>query len=301
LWGAHRLGSGAHDDTAGVRLRLVQPNIAQTLKWQPEQLRANFQRHLELAREPSAQTPTVVIWPETAVPFVLEEEPEVRQVMAWATPPGGLTISGALARDEQKRIYNSLLALDAKGQVVARFDKFHLVPFGEYVPLRRFIPFKGLAQVGGAGFGSGPGPRTVAFPGAAPGLPAASPLICYEVIFPDEVVDPAGPRPGWLLNVTNDGWFGHTAGPHQHLAIARVRSVEQGLPLARAANTGISAVVDPYGRVVASLPLGEMGVVDANLPAPLAPTFYSRWGEAIFWCISLLLTACSLTGLRNRK
>ncbi len=152
LWGAHRIGTGPHDDVADVRVRLVQPNIAQSLKWQPEQLRANFQRHLELAREPAPHMPTVVIWPETAVPFMLEEEPEVRDVMGWATPPGGLTISGALGRDEQQRIYNSLFALDAKGTVVARFDKFHLVPFGEFVPLRRFIPFKGLAEVGGGDF-----------------------------------------------------------------------------------------------------------------------------------------------------
>ncbi|GIL39247.1 apolipoprotein N-acyltransferase [Roseiterribacter gracilis] len=296
LWGAHRIGTGPHDEVANAHVRLVQPNIAQTLKWQPDQLRANFQRHLELAREQTGQVPNVVIWPETAVPFVIQDEPDVRNVMGWATPPGGITISGALGRDDEKRIYNSLLALDAKGDIVARFDKFHLVPFGEYVPLRRFIPLKGLAEVSGGDFGSGPGPRTIPLPG----LPAASPLICYEVIFPDAAVD-ATARPGWLLNVTNDGWFGHTAGPHQHLAIARVRAVEQGLPLARAANTGISAMVDPYGRITASLPLGEMGVVDANLPAALNPTPYSHHGNTIFWAISVLLTACSLTGLRNRK
>jgi apolipoprotein N-acyltransferase len=266
------------------------------LKWQPEQLRANFQRHLELARTPTPDMPNVVIWPETAVPFVLDAEGEVRDVMAWATPPGGITISGALGSDDQQRIYNSVLALDSKGAVIARFDKFHLVPFGEYVPLRKWIPLKGIAEVGGGDFGSGPGPRTVSIPG----LPPASPLVCYEVIFPDQVVD-RSLRPGWLLNVTNDGWFGHTAGPHQHLAIARVRAVEQGLPLARAANTGISAVVDPYGRIVNALPLGAMGVVDANLPAALPPTVYGRLGNTIFWGILLLLTACALTGLRNRK
>jgi apolipoprotein N-acyltransferase len=297
LWGGNRLGTATHENVAGVRLRLVQPNIAQTLKWQPDQLRANFQRQLELARMPAAESPTVVIWPETAVPFLLEDVPEVRDVIAWATPPGGLTITGALARDAQGRFYNSLFALDAKGTVVARYDKAHLVPFGEYVPLRRFLPFKGLAQIGGGDFGHGPGPRTMPLPG----LPAASPLICYEVIFPDEVVDPNGPRPGWLLNVTNDGWFGHTAGPWQHLAIARVRSVEQGLPLARAANTGISAVVDPYGEVIARLGLGETGVVDAPLPAALPPTPYSRYGGAVFWGIFLLFAGCALTGMRNRR
>jgi apolipoprotein N-acyltransferase len=296
-----RVPAGPAPTVPGVQLRLLQPNIAQSLKWQDDQLRQNFQRHLALAREPAADgtpAPTVVIWPETAVPFLLADEPEVRKVIAWATPPGGLTLTGALRR-EGGHIFNSLLALDAAGEVVAAYDKAHLVPFGEYMPLSGLLNLRRLTDGGdGEGFGAGPGPRTLPLPG----LPGASPLICYEVIFPGEVADPKA-RPGWLLNITNDAWFGHTAGPHQHLAIAQTRAVEEGLPLARAANTGISAIVDPYGRIVAQLALGQGGTVDGPLPVALAATPYARWGDALFWAgvVLTVFTALILTLGRRKR
>jgi apolipoprotein N-acyltransferase len=273
-------------------LRLVQPDTAQTLKWVPAERARNFERLLELTAspvKPDAAPVTHVIWPETAVPFFLERDAGARQAMASVTPPGGSIITGAprvrVEPNGDNRFWNSLHAVDGSGAVIASFNKFHLVPFGEYMPLRGLLPVGGIAA-GATDFSSGDGPVTL----QVPGLPPFSPLICYEVIFPAAVKDPAN-RPDWLLNVTNDAWYGKSAGPHQHFAISRVRAVEEGLPLVRSANTGISGVVDGYGRVTASLGLGERGVVDAALPAALPITPYGRFGDVI---LVVLLMSLSL-------
>jgi len=184
--------------------------------------------------------------------------------------------------------HKGLVALDGSGRVRASFDKFHLVPFGEYVPIR-WIPGVDRIAPGETDFTPGPGPATVELPG----LPPVSPLICYEVIFPGRVSEP-GRRPAWLLNLTNDAWFGLSTGPHQHFASARLRAVEEGLPLVRVANTGISGVVDPYGRVLAKLDLSREGVIDAALPRPLPPTPYARFGDAVAGVIMFLLLALAL-------
>jgi apolipoprotein N-acyltransferase len=176
--------------------------------------------------------------------------------------------------------------------VVATYDKFHLVPFGEYMPLRGVLPVAAIAA-GAVDFSAGSGPASLDLPG----LPPVSPLICYEVIFPAAVKDP-GQRPDWLLNLTNDAWYGISAGPHQHFAIARVRAVEEGLPLVRAANTGISGVVDAYGRIVGQLALGVRGVVDAPLPASLPTTPYGRFGDTIF-VVMLISFALATTWARQ--
>jgi apolipoprotein N-acyltransferase len=167
--------------------------------------------------------------------------------------------------------------LDQTGSLVALYDKVHLVPFGEYLPLQHLLEQLGLQALTKqrGGFVSG----TLRKPIAIPGAPAVLPLICYEIIFPGSVVS-SGQRPGWIVNVTNDGWFGISTGPYQHLQQARVRAIEEGLPLVRAANTGISAVVDPLGRIVNSLPLGEEGVIDSPLPRPIRAPLYARVGNA---------------------
>jgi apolipoprotein N-acyltransferase len=183
--------------------------------------------------------------------------------------------------------------VDGDGEIVGTYDKHHLVPFGEYMPLRGWLPFDKITP-GSVDFSTGPGPQTMALPG----LPPASPLICYEVIFPGAVTD-AAQRAGWLLNVTNDGWFGISTGPHQHLASAQMRAVEEGLPLARAANTGISALVDSYGRLRMSLALGETGVLDGPLPVALAPTLYARFGDFVF--LILFAAAAGLCVVRMRR
>jgi apolipoprotein N-acyltransferase len=302
--GAVRLGNDDGVRVPGVRLRLVQANIDQRLKWQPAEREANFRRHLELTALPpqGGPAPTVVIWPETAVAYFLANDARVRQPVAAVTPPGGLVLAGTARAQpldrERWQYWNSLAALDGSGAVLALYDKVHLVPFGEYLPLRASLPDwlpLGTIAAGGSDFSAGPGPKTLHLPG----LPPVGPLICYEAIFPAAVADPAD-RPGWLLNLTNDAWYGHTAGPHQHFAITAVRAVEEGMPLVRVANTGISGVVDGYGRPVATLGLGVGGVLDADLPRALPPTPYSRFGDGILLALLGLTSALAL-GLGRRR
>ena len=284
IWvgGALRLASAPDPDSyvvEGVRLRLVQPSINQALKWRPEHRRAHVSRQIKMTMGPGFDGISHVIWAETAVPYFLSQESDLRRVISRAVPPGGLLLSGAPRGDadsSRQRVWNSLHALDPTGQIVGTFDKFHLVPFGEYVPFRAVLQVAKLT-VGSLDFSPGPGPQTLKLAG----LPPVSPLICYEAIFPGQVTAP-GDRPGWLLNVTNDAWFGISAGPYQHFASARLRAVEEGLPLVRVANSGITAVVDSYGRVLGRLDLGEVGVLDASLPKPVASlTLYARTGNRV--------------------
>ena len=207
-----------------------------------------------------------------------------------------MLIAGALRAgppgERPRRVWNSLIALDGAARRVAVYDKARLVPFGEYVPLRSLLAFTQVTG-GRLDFSRGPGRRTL----SVPGLPPFGPLICYEIIFPGRAVDPHR-RPEWLLNVTNDGWFGDSAGPYQHFAAARMRAVEEGLPVARAANSGISAMIDPYGRVVERLGLGRRGVLEAALPAPLpGPTAFARFGHTPL----LVVLALAAAGLAARR
>lgn len=290
-YGAARLGSAESGTVPDVRLRLVQPNVPQSLKWDPAARVANFRKSLELTRSPGFDSRTDVIWSETAVPFVLtdfsQDGAALRAALAEVTPPDGLLITGGLRAERSPagaiRLWNSLFALDPAGRILDSYDKHHLVPFGEYVPLPTLFSFARVAP-GAIDFSSGPGPQTLDLPG----LPPVSPLICYEAIFPEQVVDPAH-RPAWLLNISNDAWFGLSAGPHQHFAAARFRTVEQGLPLVRATNDGISAVVDAYGRIVAELGLGQTGVLDAPLPVALPATLYARWGDLAVLGLNLIV------------
>jgi apolipoprotein N-acyltransferase len=297
IWagGWYRL-SGATDRTVPeVRLRLVQGNVDPTDKGSADHGADVLRRHLRLTAEtPGYDRITHVIWPETAEPFPLERFPDLRMAVAAVVPANGLLITGVLRTDppngQLKEVWNSMAALDRTGQVFGSYDKFHLVPFGEYVPLHRFFPFISKFTPGIMDFSAGPGPRTLRLPG----LPPVGPLICYEAIFPGQVIDD-GDRPQWLLNITNDGWYGISTGPYQHFASARLRAVEEGLPVVRAANTGISGVVDPYGRVLAQTRLGETTVLDVDLPQPLQDlTPYARWGDA---ATAVLLAIVSLLAL----
>lgn len=290
--GAWRLSDVPRANVPDIALRLVQPDVPQSLKWDPAARERNFRALLELTKVPGFADRTHLVWPESAVPFALDNDARLRLAIAAVTPAGGLTITGALrvANDVAGgvRVWNSVHAVDGSGTLIASYDKFHLVPFGEYVPLRRYLTPLGVEKItaGAIDFSAGPGPVTLDLPG----LPPASPLICYEVIFPGEVVA-ATRRPGWLVNVTNDAWFGITAGPHQHFASARFRAVEEGLPVVRAANNGISGVIDPYGRVTAQLALGRRGVLDAALPAALAPTPYARYGDMLLAALTVIVLA----------
>jgi len=276
-----------------VTLLLVQGNIGQWEKLTGAHRDLDIMQHVRLSTTtPGIEQVQAVIWPETAATVFLDRQDDWRTVVATAAPPNGLLITGTLRGDppqgELEHYWNSLAVVDPQARIVATADKFHLVPLGEYVPMRDILgPFVTKLTAGAGDFSAGPGPVTV----SAPGLPPFSPLICYEVIFPGAVTDPAN-RPDWLLNVTNDGWFGRSPGPYQHFASARFRAVEEGLPLARAANTGISAMVDPFGRVIASLPLGTGGALDVLLPAPLAPTLFSRTG--LLLPVALVLVALAM-------
>lgn len=295
------LASGPAAMVPGVRLRLVQPDIPQALKWVSGMRIEHLRRYIELSRSPGFEQVTHVIWGETAVPYYLGTDDAARAAVATAAPPGGIVITGAPRRTPigtlPLRFWNSLFAVDSQGQVVASYDKVHLVPFGEYMPLRALIPswLNALAADGGD-FSAGNVHTTLDIPGAPP----ADPLICYEIIFPGEVVGP-GARPGWIVNLTNDAWFGLSFGPYQHFASARLRAVEEGIPVVRVANTGISAVTDGFGRVVASLGLEASGFVDSDLPVALPPTAYSRWGALIPLGMGLLLVTIGAMLERQRK
>jgi apolipoprotein N-acyltransferase len=299
-FGAWRLHTAIAGDT-GVTLRLVQGNIGQVEKLTGLHRDQHVEQHLRLTiATPGFERANAVVWPETAVTFFLDRRADWREYVSAAAPPGGHLITGTLRgappEGEPERYWNSLAVLDRSGRIVGGADKFHLVPLGEYVPLRAIIGgIVGKLTAGAGDFSAGPGPVTV----HAPGLPPFSPLICYEVIFPGAVLDPDD-RPAWLLNVTNDGWFGRSPGPYQHLASARFRAVEEGLPLARAANTGISAMIDSYGRVIGALPLGREGALDAMLPRALAVTPFARFGLALPTGLVALTLIVALVGTRTR-
>ncbi|HYD18192.1 MAG TPA: apolipoprotein N-acyltransferase [Patescibacteria group bacterium] len=284
--GAIRLSIHPTEYAGDTRVRIVQGNIPQETKWNKDDDWRHFEKHLNLTATQTPLAPHVVIWPETAVNADLYQFPEIAKLISMKLPGQSVGLLGSLRVDgrdpNHPYFYNSLTAVDKTARVAANYDKHHLVPFGEFIPFRQHMSFKPLAMaVSGIGdFTRGPGPQTL----HVPGVPGFSPLICYEVIFPGEVADRAN-RPHWLVNVTNDGWYGNTAGPRQHFAIARLRAIEEGLPLARAANTGISAMIDPLGRVLGSAPLGTEGYVDARLPAPLPPTPFSQAGSLAFFAL----------------
>lgn len=304
----------------GVVLRLVQPNIRQADKWRPDLRTKHVLTQLRMSAaaapqdnnasgDPEAPSPTHFIWAETAVPFFLNEQPDLVRALAQVTPVKGALITGAIRISDRgtpdQAVWNSLYAVEASGRIAETYDKFHLVPFGEFVPFQEYLDFLRIASSRG-NYSAGPGLRVLNIRG----LPPVTPLICYEVIFPGEVVPPASgsspsgssssgsgaaARPEWLLNITNDAWFGISAGPHQHHASARVRAVEEGLPLVRVANTGISAVVDAYGRELVRIGLGVAGFADSRLPRPLAgETLFARLGPPLPLGLALFIAVAGL-------
>ena len=257
----------------GMSVVLVQGNVAEGQKSSRATAVAVFDRYLALSRTGLAKAgpgPRVLIWPETASPFLLGEDPAAREAIAGVMQPDTVALVGSV-RYAGQTPYNSLFALSSSGQIANVYDKWHLVPFGEYQPT--WLP--GIELVPGS-FGFGSGPRTLHLAGA----PAFEPLICYEAAFTGQILDRAD-RPAWLVNVTNDAWFGNSSGPRQHLAAARMRAVEEGLPLLRAANTGISAGFDSQGRELGRLGLNRPGVLVLSLPTAGQRTFYGRFGLLI--------------------
>ena len=275
-WGGWRLYGASDGVVPDVRLRLVEPDVAQANKWKREQRQQHLDNLLEHSFAAADKPVTHIIWPETATSFYLTVDEARRQEIAARLKSGMSVLTGvvrALGASEGKAsYYNAMIAIDDRARVTAGYDKFHLVPFGEYMPWRRYIPLPALI---GEDFSAGEGPRTI----RVAGLPPFSPLICYEVIFPGEVTDDAD-RPQFLLNLSNDAWYEGTTGPWQHYAIARVRAVEEGMPLVRVANKSVTGVVDAYGRLVAHTAWGKAGFVDSALPLALPElTLYAQYRD----------------------
>jgi apolipoprotein N-acyltransferase len=307
-FGMWRLAGAPTRLVDGVHLRIMQPNLQQDVRFNYSAKQEVMKRYIALSSRTSSGRPlgmgdtTQLIWPESPFPFFLTREADALAQISNLLPQGSVLITGAIRLADpdnpaQSGVYNSIYVIDHTGSIAAVYDKVHLVPFGEYLPFERILERLGLEELTEqrGGFLAGDRHRLIAVPGA----PIALPLICYEVIFPDQVMPP-GKRPGWIVNVTNDGWFGISTGPYQHFEQARVSAIELGLPLARAANTGISAVVDPLGRIVNSLPLGAEGVLDAPLPQAIGAPIYARVGDApVFITMLIALIAVLRRRLRS--
>lgn len=301
LWGAGewRLATTAVGDVPGVKLRIMQPDLPQDEKFRYDARERVLDLYVATSEsEGGLAGITQLIWPESAFPFFLEREPAALMRIAGMLPSGTSLITGA-ARIEANapqppRVYNSIRVIADDGAIVTTADKVHLVPFGEYLPFQSLLESLGLEQLTRVRGGFSAAAHRAAM--HIPGFPAIMPLICYEAIFPDEVradIAAADTPPGVLLNLSNDAWFGLTPGPYQHFEQARLRAVEHGLPLIRATNNGISALVDPLGRIRGMLPLGARGVLDGPLPAALNPTPYENGGFLIplaFVLISLCVS-----------
>jgi apolipoprotein N-acyltransferase len=295
----------------GVPIRIVQPNIGQQDKWQEGFADRNFAilKGLTRTTDPS---PRLILWPEAAVTDPLQNEIErrfyqtqvrlLRRDIAALLRPGDLLLTGGVTWGSTNGLdltsaTNSVFAMDRTGRILARYDKAHLVPYGEYLPMRSILEPLGLSRLapGDVDFEFGPGPQTLALPVAG----KVGFQLCYEIIFSGNVVDPSN-RPAFIFNPSNDAWFGRF-GPPQHLAQARLRALEEGLPVLRSTPTGISAAVDADGRLLHSLPWRKPGVIDATLPAPKPPTLFARVGNVLPFLLALLLAGIAIAVRRKER
>ena len=291
-YGVWRLDHKETEFVEGVNLRLVQPAIAQAEKFDPSREAEFFKRYLDLSATEKDGTKlsdvTHLIWPESVFPFLLTERRDALSAIAAMLPEGTSLITGAVraelagASGGENLVFNSIYVIDHEGIIVSAADKVHLVPFGEYLPFQELLENYGFQQLTKLQGGFEPGAsRKLLSTGIGPMF---LPLICYEIIFSGDVWHGEN-RPGWILNLTNDAWYGYTPGPFQHERQAIVRGVEEGLPVVRVANTGISGVYTPYGEEIARLPLDERGIIDSRLPLGLNTTLHSVYGIYIFWSV----------------
>ena len=297
-FGIQRLGL-PFNDAPGVSVVLVQGNVAQEAKFDRSSAAVVFDRYLALTQQGVAEAesaapgqPVVVVWPESASPYLIDRDVNARAAIWQAAQPAAAVVVGSIRFGAAGEAYNSMFALDGPDHIAGVYDKWHLVPFGEFAP--SWVPFA-VQVVPGRGFAFGSGPKTI----HVPGLPAFGGLICYEAIYPAQLVDEAD-RPSWLINVTNDAWFGNSTGPRQHLQAARLRAVEEGLPLVRAANTGITAAFDASGRELGRLPPRTAAEMVVTLPGDRNPTPFSRRGLAIPTLLSLAACLAGLGAARRR-
>ena len=316
VWGTWRLQESVVSFVPDLTLRLVQPSIPQKMKWSDAHREENFQRMISLSTQPArslrplgfSSDLLVYVWPESATPFFLANDSARRLAIMRALGDRSLLITGTPRGEKSPwgniKIWNSLIAVNPQGTVLGIYDKAHLVPFGEYIPFRDFLP-PWIRKVtrGALDYSSGVGVQTLQIAG----LPPFSPMICYEIIFPGHVKTTTPQKPQWILNITNDAWYGRTSGPYQHLAITQARAIEEGIPVVRVANNGISAIIDPYGRLIQKLGLDVRGVLEGSLPRPLSvPTLYSQYGNTVFGLLYggvlfLLMLGSCMMGRRSSK
>ncbi len=304
IWGNARISSQASLlPDQGRMVRLVQPSIPQHRKWDPAWRQHIIDTYIAMSKAPwpdaTSSGPALLVWPESALPVLLAEEHDLRNRIASLLPAGGVLFTGGLHRviepDGTASIYNSLLAIGQAGQVLGRHDKVRLVPFGEFLPFAYILEPLGIRQLANlpGGFREGATDRVIQVAGA----PSFAGFICYEAVFPRSI--PWENRPELLLNVTNDAWFGTSGGPHQHLAQSRFRAIEQGVPMVRAANTGISALIDSFGRVRSRINLGDAANLDVRMPPSIGATLYSRLGDLAFVLLLLGVLMANLICRRN--
>jgi apolipoprotein N-acyltransferase len=289
IYGFWRSNNQLTPNILNTIIRVIQPNASQNLKWRPDMIDFFYERQLAFTKDISDQKPDIVIWPESSIPGYLDYNTGLINEISTAAGRETFVILGAI-RKKNNLNFNSLAVVGANGDIEALYDKKHLVPFGEYLPFHSFFKLLGFSNFTSlvGNFQSGNSSRIV----NVKNIPNFLALICYELIFPKYSKEDRN-RPNWIVHITNDAWFGTFSGPYQHLVQARTRAIEQGLPLVRSANTGISAIIDPYGNILNSIELGTSGYFDAALPAKLPPTPYAKFGE-LFWvliCVLLLLAS----------
>ena len=305
LWfyGTNRLSKNPTELNSNYIIRLVQGNVPQKEKWAPEFRLRNIEKYIALSKIEDAQhsqkaifkIPNLIIWPETAIPGLIAKDDHLRNRIGYLLKKEMHLITGApsLSQAETNQPLNSVFVLTAEGKITSRYDKAHLVPFGEYVPFKSWLPFPKLVTKF-PDFKAGPGLTSIKLPTVG----YISPLVCFEIIFPGKVImaDP-NKRPSLLINLTNDAWFGKSAGPYQHLQHARLRAIEEGIPLIRVANTGISATFDPLGRKLSEIALGKTGYVDQDLIKPLSSkTLYAKIGDSIYLLTTTIILFITLLG-----
>lgn len=305
-YGYYRL-SGTNLSGPVTQVRIVQPAIDQALKWDTSVRNDIFGRLVDLTSGEGGAEADIIVWPETAIPFLLTERPDALSAIARTLGDkqtlltGGVRVEASASPSGEPLYYNSILVIDTKGEIIAAADKTHLVPFGEYLPLRDLLDGIGLRQVAEVPGTFSAGQRRTFL--ELPGDIRLLPLICYEAIFPQEAV--VGKGNGSMLVVTNDAWYGNTPGPYQHFRQAQLRAVEQGASLIRAANNGISGAVDPYGRIISAFALDVSGALDVSVPLARVPTWYSVYGTLggqliviVFLALALTMQALSIAGRR---
>ncbi len=278
IYGIWRISQYDTTKKSDIEIRIVQPSIPQTMKWNKETLEKNLQDYIKLSQTKGYENKDFIIWGETASPFPLDIDTFHRQKVTEAIPPQGYLITGTLRYmiDKYGEAFpkNSILIIDKRGDIIGEYDKSHLVPFGEYIPMREYLPsFVRPIANSIANFLSGSGPSTIKIKN----YPSIGSVICYEIIFPHEIVN-QNQRPEWIINATNDGWYGNSAGPYQHLVATQLRAVEEGISIVRAANSGISAIITPLGKIQNKIGLNQRGILDDRLPLQL--NLYTSYGKS---------------------